>query len=112
MSKMPATLVCKLNISRQFKLKYTVIIRSDICAPEPAQIHRKSLYLSSQTASISKLSATPTERPYYYQLTDKISTTHRTLQHICKLHKANAQPQAFKRAAILPPHPSPPTTLT
>ena len=58
MSKMPATLVCKLNISRQFKLKYTVIIRSDICAPEPAQIHRKLLYLSSQTASISKLCLT------------------------------------------------------
>jgi hypothetical protein len=56
MSKMPATLVCKLNISRQFKLKYTVITRSDICAPEPAQIQRKLLYLSSQTASISKLS--------------------------------------------------------
>ncbi len=55
MSKMPATLVCKLNISRQFKLKYTVIIRSDICAPEPAQIHRKLLYLLEQTASISKL---------------------------------------------------------
>jgi hypothetical protein len=55
MSKMPATLVCKLNISRQFKLKYTVITRSDICAPEPAQIHRKLLYLLEQTASISKL---------------------------------------------------------
>lgn len=55
MPKMPATLVCKLNISRQFKLKYTVITRSDICAPEPAQIHRKLLYLLEQTASIRKL---------------------------------------------------------
>ena len=59
---MPATLVCKLNISRQFKLKYTVITRSDICAPEPAQIHRKLLYLLEQTASISKLAETLFQR--------------------------------------------------
>jgi len=32
------------------------------------------------------------------------------LQHICKPHKDNAQTQACKRAAILPTHPSPPTT--
>ena len=63
MSKMPATLVCKLNISRQFKLKYTVITRSDICAPEPAQIQRKLLYLLEQTASISKLSLSVKSRP-------------------------------------------------
>ena len=42
----------------------------------------------------------------------KTSTTHRTLQHICKPHKANAQTQAGKRAAILPTHPSLPTTPT
>lgn len=40
---------------------------------------------------------------------DKNLTTHRTLQHICKPHKANTQPQACKRAAILPTHESPPT---
>ena len=56
------------------------------------------------------LSATPTEGLYNKQLTDKSSTTDRTLQHICKPHKANAQTQACKRAAILPTHPSPPTT--
>lgn len=54
----------------------------------------------------------PTERTYNHQLTDTHSTTHRTLQHICKPHKANAQSQACKRAAILPTHPSPPTTST
>jgi hypothetical protein len=55
-------------------------------------------------AGINELSATPTEQPYYYRLTEKTSTTHRTLQHICKPHKANAQTQACKRAAILPTH--------
>lgn len=63
-------------------------------------------------AYIQELAATADERPYYYQLTDKTSTTHRTLQHICKPHQVNAQTKAYKRAAILPMHPSPPTTQT
>jgi hypothetical protein len=58
---------------------------------------------------IYELAATPTERPYNNKLTGQNLNSP---PHITVHLQANTQSQACKRAAILPTHPSPPTTQT
>lgn len=52
------------------------------------------------------LPATPNERQCYYWAYRKNIDSQRTLWHICKPHKANAQTKACKRATILPTLPT------